>query len=138
MLIPHLMSLSVFITITSYQIALDRFRENFKSHKDIHFPQPLWPLVNEFVLVEDYVAGTPISQILKVRAARDCYILKCRSNCQSTSRPCTQDPSYPEAEKKRLAKSGLSAFLKMVFLDNFVHGDLHPGNIYVTENIADK
>jgi predicted unusual protein kinase regulating ubiquinone biosynthesis (AarF/ABC1/UbiB family) len=50
----------------------------------------------------------------------------------------TQDPSYPDHEKKRLARLGLSAFLKMVFLDNFVHGDLHPGNIFVTENPRDR
>ncbi|GAB5029572.1 atypical abc1 abc1-c protein kinase [Nannochloropsis oceanica] len=86
--------------------ALDRFRENFKARTDIVFPEPLWPLVNEFVLVEDYVGGVPISQILK-------------------------DPAWPVAEKKAIARSGLDAFLKMVFLDNFVHGDLHPGNIFV-------
>ena len=26
---------------------------------------------------------------------------------------------------------GVNAFLKMVLIDNFVHGDLHPGNILV-------
>lgn len=86
--------------------ALDRFRANFKGRTDIVFPEPLWPLVNEFVLVEDYVGGLPISQILK-------------------------DPAWPVKEKKAIARSGLDAFLKMVFLDNFVHGDLHPGNIFV-------
>lgn len=69
--------------------------------------------MNEFVLVEEFVAGTPISQILK-------------------------DPAYPVAEKRRIARTGLGAFLKMVFLDNFVHGDLHPGNIFVRENSRDK
>jgi predicted unusual protein kinase regulating ubiquinone biosynthesis (AarF/ABC1/UbiB family) len=49
-----------------------------------------------------------------------------------------QSGDYPESEKKRLAKIGLKAFLKMVFLDNFVHGDLHPGNIFVTENPTNK
>lgn len=92
---------------------MDRFRANFVGQRDIHFPAPLWPLVNEFVLVEEYVDGTPISQILK-------------------------DPAYPVEEKRRIARSGLSAFLKMVFLDNFVHGDLHPGNIFVRENPRDK
>jgi len=86
--------------------ALDRFRANFEGRTDIVFPQPLRPLVNEFVLVEEYVGGVPISQILK-------------------------DPAWPVKEKKAIARSGLDAFLKMVFLDNFVHGDLHPGNIFV-------
>jgi predicted unusual protein kinase regulating ubiquinone biosynthesis (AarF/ABC1/UbiB family) len=51
------------------------------------------------------------------------------------------DPSL----KKKIAKVGVQAFLQMLFKaspspslslltspqDNFVHGDLHPGNIYV-------
>ncbi len=93
--------------------ALDRFRANFKGREDIKFPAPLWPLVNEFVLVEDYAGGVPISQILK-------------------------DPAWPVHEKKAIARSGLDAFLKMVFLDNFVHGDLHPGNIFVRDNATHK
>lgn len=35
---------------------------------------------------------------------------------------------FPSA---RLARMGLQAFLNMVFLNNFVHGDLHPGNLMV-------
>lgn len=31
------------------------------------------------------------------------------------------------AQKRRLARIGVDAFLKMCFKDNFVHGDLHPG-----------
>ena len=47
------------------QRALDRFRTNFQGQREIYFPQPVWPLVNEFVLVEDFVGGVPISHILK-------------------------------------------------------------------------
>jgi hypothetical protein len=100
-------------TTPPQQRSLDRFRANFAGQHDVHFPRPLWPLVNEFVLVEEYVGGTPISQILK-------------------------DPACPVDEKRRIARSGLAAFLKMVFLDNFVHGDLHPGNIFVRESPRSK
>uniref|UniRef100_A0A0R3RZ77 Flavodoxin-like domain-containing protein n=1 Tax=Elaeophora elaphi TaxID=1147741 RepID=A0A0R3RZ77_9BILA len=31
--------------------------------------------------------------------------------------------------KKKIALIGVRALLKMIFVDNFVHGDLHPGNI---------
>jgi len=34
-------------------------------------------------------------------------------------------------ETKALANIGLNAYLKMMLLDNFVHADLHPGNILV-------
>lgn len=32
------------------------------------FPAPVHALTNEFVLVEDYIEGVPISAVLKVRA----------------------------------------------------------------------
>jgi len=34
-------------------------------------------------------------------------------------------------EKKYLAKLGLRAFLKMIIIDNFVHADMHAGNLLV-------
>ncbi|CAM4855809.1 unnamed protein product [Rotaria socialis] len=33
--------------------------------------------------------------------------------------------------RKKLAYLGVNAYLKMLFVDNFVHADLHPGNILV-------
>ena len=35
--------------------------------------------------------------------------------------------------KASLAEAGVNMLLKMVFVDNFWHGDLHPGNILVTK-----
>ncbi len=43
------------------------------------------------------------------------------------ARRTTHDPS-------RLAKIGFRVLLKMIFEDGFVHADLHPGNIFVTED----
>ncbi|KAM4553734.1 putative aarF domain-containing protein kinase 2 isoform 2-T2 [Fundulus diaphanus] len=37
----------------------------------------------------------------------------------------------PQEVKQRIARMGVDTLLKMVFVDNFVHGDLHPGNILV-------
>uniref|UniRef100_A0A671PQZ0 Uncharacterized aarF domain-containing protein kinase 2-like n=1 Tax=Sinocyclocheilus anshuiensis TaxID=1608454 RepID=A0A671PQZ0_9TELE len=37
----------------------------------------------------------------------------------------------PEGLKQRIAWMGVDLLLKMVFVDNFVHCDLHPGNILV-------
>ena len=36
-------------------------------------------------------------------------------------------------EAKRLAENGTRAVLKMIFNHNFIHGDLHPGNIFWTQ-----
>ncbi|CAF4257621.1 unnamed protein product, partial [Adineta steineri] len=33
--------------------------------------------------------------------------------------------------RKKLAYLGVNAYLKMLFVDNFIHADLHPGNILV-------
>src|SRR5690606_26594734 len=33
--------------------------------------------------------------------------------------------------QKEIANEGLDAFLHMVLIDNFIHADLHPGNIMV-------
>ncbi len=33
--------------------------------------------------------------------------------------------------RQQLALRGTRALLKMIFVDNFVHGDLHPGNILI-------
>ncbi|CAM9269164.1 unnamed protein product [Ectocarpus fasciculatus] len=41
------------------------------------------------------------------------------------------DPVSDFFPSKDLAHKGLQAFLKMAFLNNFVHGDLHPGNLMV-------
>ena len=43
------------------------------------------------------------------------------------------DESNPadKALKVKLSDLGCRAILKMVFFDNFIHGDLHPGNLLV-------
>ena len=40
-------------------------------------------------------------------------------------------PSISSTIKQQLAISGLRSFMKMLLWDNFVHADLHPGNILV-------
>ena len=38
------------------------------------------------------------------------------------------------ADPKRLAAIGFRVLLKMIFEDGFVHADLHPGNLFVTDD----
>eukprot|EP00053_Salpingoeca_punica_P019117 m.191590 g.191590 ORF g.191590 m.191590 type:complete len:603 (+) comp17571_c1_seq1:71-1879(+) len=84
---------------------LQRFRENFKDVPNVIFPEPITQLCNETVLVEDYIQGKHISHFL----------------------------DYDTKSKKALAKVAVDAFFKMLLTDNFVHGDLHPGNIIVPD-----
>ena len=41
-------------------------------------------------------------------------------------------------ERENLATIGLETVMKMIFLYDFVHGDLHPGNIIVNKNTSVK
>lgn len=84
---------------------IERFKNNFKDLEYVKFPTPLRPFVTRTVLVETYEESEPISSYLK--------------------------SEVPAAIKQRIARMGVDTLLKMVFVDNFVHGDLHPGNILV-------
>ncbi|CAM9689021.1 unnamed protein product, partial [Phaeothamnion confervicola] len=85
---------------------LNRFRHNFARREGVVFPEPVQGWVSEHVLVESFESGDHISSYLD---------------------------KGDSAFRKRLARLGLSAFLDMVFTDNFMHGDLHPGNILVQQ-----
>src|SRR5262245_54558725 len=80
-----------------------RFRDNFKGHPDVVFPDVVGALSSERILTMSYIAGT---KILSTAATRS-------------------DP-------KRVARLGLATLMKMIFEDGFVHADLHPGNIFIT------
>ncbi|KAL2093880.1 hypothetical protein ACEWY4_011192 [Coilia grayii] len=84
---------------------IERFRENFRDVNYVKFPIPLRPFVTRTVLVETYEESEPISRYLQ--------------------------GDVPQEVKQRIARMGVDTLLKMVFVDNFVHGDLHPGNILV-------
>uniref|UniRef100_A0A8C4JVY2 AarF domain containing kinase 2 n=1 Tax=Dromaius novaehollandiae TaxID=8790 RepID=A0A8C4JVY2_DRONO len=84
---------------------LERFRQNFLDIDFVKFPTPLRPLVTTDVLVETFEESEPISQYLHAEIGTEL--------------------------RQRLAKMGMDMLLKMVFVDNFVHADLHPGNILV-------
>jgi aarF domain-containing kinase len=85
--------------------SLDRMRMNFgsRSWSCLHFPRVL--VASESILIESFEDGTLMSS----------YLQNSASGKQS----------------RAMAALGLDMFLKMVFIDNFVHGDLHPGNIIV-------
>ncbi|XP_067663648.1 uncharacterized aarF domain-containing protein kinase 2-like [Haliotis asinina] len=86
---------------------LDRLALDFLHQEHIRVPCPLWPLVTKNILVETFEEGEPISNFL------------------------SEQDTKMEGLRKRLAQLGVDALLQMVFVNNFVHGDLHPGNILV-------
>ncbi|XP_068657391.1 uncharacterized protein [Aristolochia californica] len=85
---------------------LSRFIYNFRSWKNVSFPKPVYPLVHPAVLVESYEQGESVSH----------YFDELEGNARL---------------KSSLAHIGTHALLKMLLVDNFIHADMHPGNILV-------
>ncbi|XP_042452606.1 uncharacterized aarF domain-containing protein kinase 2-like [Zingiber officinale] len=91
---------------------LSRFIYNFRRWKNVSFPKPVYPLVHPAVLVETYEHGESVSHYVDELEGHDRL-------------------------KSALAHIGTNALLKMLLVDNFIHADMHPGNILVraqTEN----
>ncbi|KAJ1390399.1 UbiB domain [Sesbania bispinosa] len=85
---------------------LSRFIYNFRQWRDVSFPKPVYPLVHPAVLVETYENGESVSH----------YVDELQGH---------------EGIKSALAHIGTNALLKMLLVDNFIHADMHPGNILV-------
>ncbi len=80
------------------------FRRNFKDRTTAWFPFPYTEFTTRSVLVEEFAHGIPLADFM-----------------ENGGGVFQQD----------IASEGLDAFLRMLLLDNFVHADLHPGNIMV-------
>jgi aarF domain-containing kinase len=83
---------------------LSMFRKNFKDRSTTWFPFPYTEFSTRNVLVEEFAQGIPLADFITNGGG---------------------------VFQKDIASQGLDAFLRMLLLDNFVHADLHPGNIMV-------
>jgi len=84
---------------------LERFRKNFKKSLDVKFPVPWFS--SRRVLIEERIQGIGMSRVLELK----------RSNNKHMS--------------KQVSDVIVDSFLKMMILDNFVHADLHAGNMII-------
>jgi aarF domain-containing kinase len=91
---------------------LNRFNRDFASDKQVSFPYPIEGLTSTLVLTETFIKGKSIMEFT--------------------------DKDTPLDVKKELADLGLTTTLKMMFVHDFLHGDLHPGNILVSTNDKNK
>lgn len=83
---------------------LERFRQNFKERSTAWFPYPYSDFTTRNVLIEEFAQGIPLADFIENGGG---------------------------VFQHDIANEGLDAFLRMLLLDNFVHADLHPGNIMV-------
>ncbi|HJQ23888.1 MAG TPA: AarF/UbiB family protein [Blastocatellia bacterium] len=79
-----------------------RFRENFSGFDNIKFPVPVGELCTESILTMEF-----LKDLKKIEAL-----------------------DFTPDERKAVAIEGLRALYKMIFVDGFIHADLHPGNIF--------
>ncbi|KAG0579209.1 hypothetical protein KC19_4G081900 [Ceratodon purpureus] len=92
-------------------INLQRFYNNFEGlHKTVVWPKLIPDLVSEGVIVETFERGSALHEFLRKRSTLNTQI----------------------------AAVGVDAYLKMILTDNFVHTDLHPGNILARMAENDK
>ncbi|KAK3303112.1 uncharacterized protein B0T15DRAFT_401955 [Chaetomium strumarium] len=83
---------------------LSRFRKNFKDRTTAWFPFPYTDFCTRNVLIEEFAHGIPLADFLANGGG---------------------------VFQQDISSEGLDAFLRMLLIDNFVHADLHPGNIMV-------
>jgi len=98
----EMMRLQLDLRIESANLSI--FRKHFKDRTTAWFPYPYTQYTTRQVLVEEFAHGIPLEHFL-------------------------QNGGGPY--EKEIADEGLDAFLHMLLIDNFIHADLHPGNIMV-------
>lgn len=105
----EMMKLQLDMRIEAANLAI--FRKNFKSRPTAWFPFPYTEFTTRNVLVEEFAQGIPLADFMENGGG---------------------------VFQRDIASEGLDAFLRMLLLDNFVHADLHPGNIMVRFYEAEK
>mmetsp|Transcript_148644 Transcript_148644/g.477270 ORF Transcript_148644/g.477270 Transcript_148644/m.477270 type:complete len:622 (+) Transcript_148644:64-1929(+) len=124
---------------------LQQFSKNFKHERRIRFPKVSHHFVTPTVLVETWADGQVISNILEDFDNTKSNILEdfdsAKTTCKEAVTRCedaVDEALAALAKTKREVQGRLCSILydmsmKMMVRDNFVHGDLHGGNILYSE-----
>ncbi|KAI4121854.1 MAG: hypothetical protein LQ338_006135 [Usnochroma carphineum] len=98
----EMMRLQLDLRIESANLTI--FRKKFKDRTTAWFPYPYASYTTRQVLIEEFAQGIPLAAFLEDGGG---------------------------VFQQEIADEGLDAFLHMLLIDNFIHADLHPGNIMV-------
>ena len=82
-----------------------RLRENFASSPLLYVPRVHHDLTRPNLLVMERISGLPVSEVAQLKALG--------------------------TDLELLARRGVETFFTQVFVHNFFHADMHPGNIFV-------
>ena len=82
-----------------------QLRRNFEGSPLLYVPEVHWPYCRREVMVLERIRGVPIGDIDALRARG--------------------------VDLQRLSETGVEIFFTQVFVHNFFHADMHPGNIFV-------
>lgn len=87
-----------------------QLRRNFLDSELIYIPEIYWDYTHKDVLVMERISGIPVADVDALKANN--------------------------TNLKLLAERGVEIFFTQVFRDSFFHADMHPGNIFVSEQHA--
>ncbi|MDH7482456.1 MAG: AarF/ABC1/UbiB kinase family protein [Armatimonadota bacterium] len=88
----------------------DRIRENLKELKFVRVPMVYWEYTTPRVLTIEQITGIKITDIHEL--------------------------DEHGLDRKNVAKNLAKAFMEMIFIHGFFHGDPHPGNLVVLDDCA--
>lgn len=84
---------------------IEKIAENFAGDKTLYFPKVYWGATSKGVLTLEYIDGIKVSNLSALEGAG--------------------------LDRGLIARRGADAFLTMVLVHGFFHGDPHPGNVLI-------
>lgn len=84
-----------------------QLRSNFEQSDILYVPEVYWDYSRSNVLVMERIYGIPVNDLTQL--------------------------NKHNIDLKRLSEHGVEIFFTQVFRDSFFHADMHPGNIFVSE-----